>query len=72
MVAAVDALGVGEAGMARIGQVQGGPNLALLSTIEGGAAGDLVVRAERTDLMPAAARQLVAFLRTAAGRAQRR
>jgi hypothetical protein len=53
-------------------QVQGDPNPVLVSTME---AERLVTRwcgLEQTDLTPAAARQLAAYLRRAAGRAERR
>ncbi len=58
--------------MARIGDVQGDPNLVLVSTVEGERLVPLWCGLERTDLSLAAARQLAAYLRTAAGRAERR
>jgi hypothetical protein len=57
--------------MARIGEVRGDPNLVLVSTVEGEPLVTLWCGLERTDLSPAAARQLAAYLRTAADRTER-
>lgn len=58
--------------MARIGQVQGNLNLVLVSTMEAERLMTLWCGLEHTDLTPAAASQLAASLRRAAGRAERR
>jgi hypothetical protein len=58
--------------MARIGEVRGDPNLVLVSTVEGEPLVTLWYGLEGTDLSLAAAGQLAAYLRTAAGRAERR
>jgi hypothetical protein len=62
----------GGAKMARIDEVRGDPNLVLVSTVEAERLVTLWCGPECTDLTPAAARRLAAYLRTAPGRAERR